>query len=1084
MNTNVQAAARGAHIFAFCFLLLAFLCAGCTKQAKANRYLGRANSDFTAGHYDKAEIEYLKVLQVDAANPIAIARLGIIYYEDGRLPQARHFLKRAVELAPDDSNLRLKLSLAELAISDVKDARQDAEQVLQKQPGQQEALSVLADTTFNLKEVQATIQQIQNLQNKDQDRPGYHLALGGLYLREGDTTNAAVELNKALELDPKSPATLVALGNFSWMNNDLPRAEQYLKAGADLSPLRSARRIAYADFKLKTGSIEEAKKLLEDLTRQVPDYLPAWNYLAQVAFAQGKLDDCAALLQNVLSKDQINYEANLLDANVKLSRNQVPDAISQLVRLAKFYDGSPEIQFRLAKAYLIAGDDAKADVALKQALALNPNYPDAILAQADLTIKKGDPLSAALSLEQLLKRRPDLAQAYMLLASAYVSQKNLNQALAVYRRMQPFFPKSAEVPFLIASVLAAQDKREEARQACAQSLQLAPDFLPPLEKLVDLDLADKNPQAALDRINPQIERRPSVPELQLILAKVYLSQTNFAPAETALLKAVQLAPDLRASYLLLARLYVDSGKTQQALERLNSFVARTNDVSALMQIAMIQQGLTNYTAARDAYEKLLSFNPRFAAALNNLAYLECEHFNELDKAVKLAEQVRQQYPADPSVADTLGWIVFRKGDFPRALSLLTEASNGLPDEPEIQCHLGMVRYQLGQEAAARLALQHALDSKDDFPGKDDARRRLAILTIDPADPAAEQLLHKRLEDQPSDPIALVRLASCYDLRGKPNDALKAYQQALAQNPKNIYVLTNLCLLYSAPGSLNDLQKSLAYAKDAHAAAPDDAAISQLLGHIVCKTGDYNWASSLLQDAALRSPGDPALQYDLALSQYGLGRLGPAQLSLQSAIAVTTPHSPLPTPLLEAAQRLLAFITAYQNPAQRQTVAPQIETILKSDPNYIPALMLSAQLQEQQGNYQGSRKSLEHVLNLNQLFTPATHDLALLCFAHFPDYPGNYDLVTKARQASPDDPDLAKAAGVLAYRRADYPAATRFLKQCLQTRTTDPELFYYLGLAQYQLKAKSDSKSSLQQALSLNLDPKLASDAQRLLAELK
>jgi putative PEP-CTERM system TPR-repeat lipoprotein len=1069
------------RISAFCFLLLAFLCAGCTKEAKKIHYRANANRDFAAGQYEKAEIEYRKVLQVAPADPAAIAHLGIIYHDQGRFPQALFFLKRAVELAPDNSDLRLKLCLTELSVGQLKDARQDAERVLQKQPGQDDALLVLAETTFTLKDVQDTTQQITKMRQQDKDRPGYHLALATLYLRQGQITNVAPELNQALALDPKLPATQMALGNLYWISNDLERADAAFKAGAELSPQRSPRRVKYAEFKLKTGSVNDAKRILEDVTRNAPDYVPAWNFLAQIAFGQHKLDDCSAILQKVLAKDSINYQAALLDANVKLNRNEVPQAIEELLRLSKTYEHAPEIQLRLGQSYLLNGDDAKAEASLKRALAIDPNYPDAITALADLSIRKGDPAAAELSLERLVKRRPDLSQAHLLLAAAYVSQRNLDQALAVYRRMQPLFPKSPQVPFLTANLLARQNQRAEARKACDQSLELAPDFLPPLEQLVDLDLADKQPQAALDRVKKQVERRPAVPELQLLLAKIYLNQKDYAQAEAALLKAIEIAPDMRTSYMLLAQMYIASNKTQQALDKLNSFVARTNDAPALMQIGIIQDSLKNYSAARDAYERLLTVSPGFAAALNNLAYLYSEHFNRLDKAAELAEQARRMYPTDPSVADTLGWIHYRKADYPRALSLVTQAAAAAPNEPEIQCHLGMIRYALGQEDPARLALQRALEGDKDFPGKDEVRRRLAILAIDPksSDPATQSLLGKRVAEDPNDPIALVRLAGVFIRNGTPDKAIKAYQQALTQNPKDAYVLNRLAQLYSAPGALNNPQKALEYAKDAHAAAPDDVSIAQLLGHLACQIGDYKWAASLLQDAALKFPDQPALLYDLARSYYGLGQLPSAETALQNALKGVAAFDQA-----DEAKRLLSMLGAYRDPAQRQAVAPQLEAMLKADPNYIPALMVNELLQQEKGSFQDARKILDHVLSLNPLFVPAARDLAILCFDRFPDDSRTADLAAKARETFLDDPNLAKVLGVVAYRCANYSAAAQYLKLSLQTRKNDGELLYYLGMVQYQLKAKTESKAALQQALTLNIQPTLASEAKRILAELK
>jgi tetratricopeptide (TPR) repeat protein len=878
----------------------------------------------------------------------------------------------------------------------------------------------------------------------------------------------------------------MALGNLYWMRKDLPRAEKAFKTGAELSPARSPNRLTYAEFKLKTGSLVDAKKILEEITRNTPDYLPAWNYLAQVAFAERRFDDAAALLQKVLAQDRINYDATLLDVNVKLNKNEVPQAIDELLRLSKIYDHAPEIQLRLAQAYLLNAEEAKAETALKQALALDPNYADAIIALADLSIRKGDPVAAERSLEQLIKRRPDLAQAHLLLATAYASQNNIDQAVAVYRRMQPLFPKNPQVPWLVSTLLARQNKRAEAREACGQALELAPDFLPPLEGLVDLDLVDKKPQAALDRVNQQLKRRPSVPELQLLLAKIYIEQKDYTNAEATLLKTIQLAPDLRASYLILAQLYVASNKTQQALDKLNAFVARTNDASAFMQIGLIQDSLTNYSAARDAYEKVLAINPGVASslneiALNNLAYLYSQHLNQLDRAAQLAEQALRWYPTNSSVADTLGWICYRKGDYSRALPLITQAAAAAPNEPEIQCHLGMVYYALGQEAPARLAFQRALEGGKDFPGKNEARRSLAILAIDPksSDPATQSLLEKRVAEDPNDPIALVRLAGVFIRNGALDKAIKAYQQALTQNPKNAYVLTRLAQLYSAPGALNNPQKALGYAKDAHAAAPDDVAIAQLLGHLVCQTGDYKWAASLLQDAALKLPDQPAILFDLARAYYGLGRLPSAETALHNALKGTAAFDQA-----GEAKRLLSLLVAYRDPAQRQAVAPQLEAILKADPNYIPALMVNELLQQEKGAYQEARTTLNQVVALNPLFAPATRDLAILCFDRFPDDSRTADLAAKARDTFPDDPNLAKVLGVVAYRRADYSGAARYLKQSLQTRKNDGELLYYLGMAQYQLKAKTESKAALQQALALNIQPKLAGEAKRVLAELK
>src|SRR5437870_310816 len=127
--------------------------AGCSKAARKNRYLESANRDFKSERYDKAEIEYLKVLQVAPLNPVAVRQLGFIYHNQGRLPQAYAYLKKAGELEPEHTGVRLKLGLTYRSVGELKEARREALWVLEKQSGNESALLLLADTAMLPKEI-------------------------------------------------------------------------------------------------------------------------------------------------------------------------------------------------------------------------------------------------------------------------------------------------------------------------------------------------------------------------------------------------------------------------------------------------------------------------------------------------------------------------------------------------------------------------------------------------------------------------------------------------------------------------------------------------------------------------------------------------------------------------------------------------------------------------------------------------------------------------------------------------------------------------------------------------------------------
>ncbi len=699
-----------------------------------------------------------------------------------------------------------------------------------------------------------------------------------------------------------------------------------------------------------------------------------------------------------------------------------------------------------------------------------------------MNIRKGNATAAITPLKELVKRQPQIPQAHLLLADAYSAQKNLDEATAVLRAMMPLFPKSPQVPFALGTALLEQKKYAEARQSFEKSRELSPQYIPALERLVDLDLLDKQFANATGRIKQQMEISTNSADPWLLLAKVHMTQTNWNDAETDLLKAVEVNPSLRNPYLLLAQVYVASGKHQQALDRLNGLVAKnTNDIGALMQIGMIYDAVTNYPAARDAYEKALIVNPNFGYALNNLAYLYSEHLNQLDKAYVMAEKAGKLDPNNPSLADTLGWILYKRGDYNRALGLIQQAADKLPANAEIQFHLGSAHYMLGEEEPARVALQRSVQATREFAGKDQVARRLAVLAINAktADPSAAADLEKKLAEEPNDPVALSRLAAIQERDGAFEKAVRTYERALKQNPQNAQIMGKVALLYFT--RLHDSKKALELAKEAHNLAPDDAGISYTLGRLAFGEHDYKWSLSLLEDAARKLPDDPELTYDLAMANYNMGRLDQAEAGIKSFI-----QSAAGSARLEDAKRFLAMLDAARSPAQAQAAKVQIQQALTADPAYLPALMASACLQEQQEKYAEAKGLYEKILAANPLFIPATRQLTILCSQHFADEPKAYDLAVKAREAFPDDPEIAKALGIQVYRRGkDYPRSVQLLRESAQKRTDDADLQYYLGMSLYKLKQPKEAVSvALNRALELNVQPGFRDEVKRVLSELK
>ena len=688
---------------------MAVLNCGCSKTGDSKEVLlSRANDYFAADQYNKAEKEYREVLRLAPTDPVALGQLGILYHEQGQIQQAYPLLKKAAELKPDDREVQLKFGLTLLALRQFAEARDAALQVLDKEPGQDQALILLADTAVApASDIDETRKLIKSRQAQDQDRPGYHLALGTLDVRQKEKARAQDEFKKALELDPKVATTHTALGLLYWARNDLKAADQEFKTAADLVPWRSPNRLRYADFLLKTGSADAGKAMLEEINRKIPDYLPPRVLLMRIACAKAQDEDCATRAQNILAQDSFNFDALFQDGVLNLAKGNTALAIREFEQLSNIFSQNPQVLYQLALAYLQSAKTASpvnsrnavdsADSALSTAVKIAPQFEQAVVLLAELKIRKGTPAAAVDLLVPLIKDRPQLAQAHYLLATAYLAQQNQTQALAVYRAMTELFPQDPQPSFFIGSILLGQGQQPDARQAFEKAVGVSPNYLPAIERLVDLDIAEQKFAPAIERVQGQIDRDPKLAQPWALRGKIYFAQRDFTHAEPDLLKAIELDPNLEPAYVLLGQLYVATERPDKAIEKLKAFTDKNKNPVTLMQLALIYERVRNFPAARDTYNTILTANPNSAPALNNLAVLNSEQFGQLDVAYDLAKRAREAVPNEPHLGDTLGWILFKRGEYSNALAVLQESVARLANSPDIQFHLGSAQYMLGQD---------------------------------------------------------------------------------------------------------------------------------------------------------------------------------------------------------------------------------------------------------------------------------------------------------------------------------------------------------------------------------------------------
>ena len=157
----------------------------------------------------------------------------------------------------------------------------------------------------------------------------------------------------------------------------------------------------------------------------------------------------------------------------------------------------------------------------------------------------------------------------------------------------------------------------------------------------------------------------------------------------------------------------DSAEATQPLKR---WLDEHPDDQAMRSIyAQALQASGDMTSAVSEYEKIVSDDTMDAVALNNLAWQYAEEGRA--GALELAERAYELQPDSGNIADTLGWIVYRQGDLPRALDLLRKAAQLSENNPEIQFHLAKVLAESGEVAEAEAILTTLLRDNGEFSSR-------------------------------------------------------------------------------------------------------------------------------------------------------------------------------------------------------------------------------------------------------------------------------------------------------------------------------------------------------------------------------
>ena len=508
--------------------------------------------------------------------------------------------------------------------------------------------------------------------------------LARLHVAQGNSEKADALIEQATRIDPADPVPYLTLSGHLGRRGDV------------------------------SGSLAAAEKALEI----DPDMQDAKLRVAEITVDVGYRDGDAEKIQRgqqmveeVLAVGTPSASALMVMAKIHLAQQKIDEAIEGMRAALELDPASAQAHFILGTALSAKGEGAGARTELARALEIDPGLIEARRVLARVHASLGEHEYAVEEARGYLAAVPDSTQTRILLAQSLVILRRMDAAISELNSI-PEAERNADVLYALGRVHLGMGNDREAREYLIKANELKPTHHDILRNLVRLDQKENRLAESVARVEAASQAETENAKLRTLSGLVALMDNRSNDAEVAFRKAIELDPTGAAGYEQLARLYAKTGRLNEAVTTYEAAIkARPEDPNLHYFLGTLYSFGGAQDKAIERYEDAIKYGPDLAYPKNDLAYIYAESGENLDRALDLAQDAKAALPDTATVADTLGWVLYKRGIWSAAISYLKEAvanSDGDIAVSGISLHHLAQAYEAnGDPEQARKALRRA-----------------------------------------------------------------------------------------------------------------------------------------------------------------------------------------------------------------------------------------------------------------------------------------------------------------------------------------------------------------------------------------
>ncbi len=437
-----------------------------------------------------------------------------------------------------------------------------------------------------------------------------------------------------------------------------------------------------------------------------PDNAEANNAMASLLAQQGQ--SVAALPYLVVVEEQTG-DANfpmLLNGFAQLSEQQRTQLRQRLDKLASEYPRNTRLLLTQA---LIHAEYQQFDLALDELqtlLELEPAQPQAVLLEAKILVEQSANNPYA-RLQRVLQDHPN-AKRLRLQYARMLTSTDMAAAREQFEILSEQSPQDSDLLFSLALINREIGDREAAQVYLLQTIALGQRTDEAYYYLGRMAEDNGDPQAAIAHYM-EVGVGPEYLAANSRIGAMLVEQGQLDRSHAWFGEQREKIPQLREQlYGLEADILIRASATKDAMLLFNQALKEMPSSASLRYSrAMLSEQLDDLDAMEKDLRTLLAADPDNATALNALGYTLADRTTRYAEALELVSRALELQPNEPAILDSMGWVLFRNGQYDESVVFLTRAYAEFPD-PEVAAHLGEALWATGDTEKAIAVWQAAL----------------------------------------------------------------------------------------------------------------------------------------------------------------------------------------------------------------------------------------------------------------------------------------------------------------------------------------------------------------------------------------